>query len=450
MSKVCRMGRDAIWVDSADGKVKMCGWTNYYLGTLKENTIEELWHGKRAKVFRESMLDGSYRFCDGQACTYMANDNREMVECDIPEYPKYLSMSYERGCNYVCLFCRKEKFLPKVTDKNDIERVEDEISKFIDQVDTLSANGAGELFTSKSIMNCLGKVTPRDDLHIGLETNGSLFNKTNWEKISNLGKNYLSVTVTVHSFHERTYQLLSGTDLPIKNIKDNLRFISQLRTDGVINRFIVSSVICEANYREMPEIVDKCLNEYKADAFRLRFFEPYSVRGKEIEWFLDVRNPYHPYHEDYLKVMEHPILQDKRIINWQAGAPSYFDEHPYHYQVKKVNFLSKLLNTDHLSKEAKELFNGKRIAIYGCGAVGRGIAAFLSNQGYKFETFYDEYYCGNQVNGHRVNKLRADNCDCDLLIIATNEYKNQIKKIIVESGYSREILGMDEFDRLLS
>ena len=57
--KVCRRGLNDIWVDRADGSVRMCGWANFYAGNLTEQTIEEIWHGKRAEQFRESMLDGS-------------------------------------------------------------------------------------------------------------------------------------------------------------------------------------------------------------------------------------------------------------------------------------------------------------------------------------------------------------------------------------------------------
>lgn len=49
--KVCKMGLESIWINHACGDVRICGWTNYVLGNLLENTIEELWHGKKQKNF---------------------------------------------------------------------------------------------------------------------------------------------------------------------------------------------------------------------------------------------------------------------------------------------------------------------------------------------------------------------------------------------------------------
>ena len=53
-------------------------------------------------------------------------------------------------------------------------------------------------------------------------SNGSMFNKNQWEEIANLGQYNLHVAITVMSFEEHTYQILSGTRLPISQIESNL------------------------------------------------------------------------------------------------------------------------------------------------------------------------------------------------------------------------------------
>ena len=57
--KVCKRGLNDIWINENNGQVRICGWSNFYIGNLLESTIEEIWHGEKAKAFRESMLDGS-------------------------------------------------------------------------------------------------------------------------------------------------------------------------------------------------------------------------------------------------------------------------------------------------------------------------------------------------------------------------------------------------------
>ena len=68
--KVCQWGLENIWINHSSGEVRMCGWTGSegVIGNLLDNTIEELWHGERAERFRNSMLDGSYRYCNKKEC----------------------------------------------------------------------------------------------------------------------------------------------------------------------------------------------------------------------------------------------------------------------------------------------------------------------------------------------------------------------------------------------
>ena len=73
------MGLESIWINHANGAIRMCGWTNYFIGNLIDSGIEELWHGEKAQEFRESMLDGSYRYCDRTKCPYCANHTKDSI-----------------------------------------------------------------------------------------------------------------------------------------------------------------------------------------------------------------------------------------------------------------------------------------------------------------------------------------------------------------------------------
>ncbi len=151
-------------------------------------------------------------------------------------------------------------------------------------------------------------------------------------------KKIKAVIITLHSFNENTYQFLSGTILPVGNIIDNLRFIKSLKEQGIVNHFEIATVVCERNFREMPDFVRRSL-EFNPDSIRLRFFEPYGVRSKSIEWFFDIRNPYHPYYEEFVRVMDDPILENPRVWKWQGESLSDFKEHPYFEEQSKVKTL---------------------------------------------------------------------------------------------------------------
>lgn len=380
--KVCKNGLQSIWINHANGEVRICGWTGYVIGNLIDNTIEELWHGSKAEMFRNSMLDGSYCFCDRKECPYCANESIDemLVEYEVPEYPKKVNLSYEESCNYCCVFCRKEKYVPSIDDNKRIKKIENEIEKFIGQIDTIASNGVGELFCSPSALKILSEIN-NPNVKVELESNGSLFNEKNWEKIGNLENNNVSVMITVHSFHEDVYQELSGTTLPVSNIINNLYFIKSLREKEIINFFEICTVVCEKNFREMPEFIKFALKEFNPDSIRLRFFKPYAVQDRATEWFLDVRNPYHPSFDEFQKVMQLPELNQKRVWKWQGDTLSDQKEHPYYAEHEKTIVLSNLLQVEDGEKKFKDWVreeNIKSFALYGNSIEGRAFASWLN------------------------------------------------------------------------
>lgn len=429
------MGLESIWIDQEKGSVRLCAWANYRLGNLTENSIEELWNGEKAEEFRKSMLDGSYRYCDDKKCPYRANHTLSsmMVDYEIPQYPRQCNLSYEEACNYVCRFCRTEKYFPRKEESKNIEIIEREIQKFINQLDVLSANGVGELFCSPSIMNVLRNVSNVKKTKIWLESNGSLFNKRNWDKISNIGEHQLDVYITVHSFNEKTYQFLSGTTLTVDHIIDNLLFIKELRKKEVINYFEIATVVCERNFREMPDYIKRCL-EFEPDKIRLRFFEPYGVRNKSDEWFYDIRNPYHPYYEEFKEIMEHPILKHPKVWKWQGESVSDQKEHPYFKEKKKVKILNQLITMEHVSEKVRDYCKKYRIGkigLYGYGLVGQAFASFLDNQKIEFGTIFDSFaQDGCDYKGHKIRKpCKEELKEYDLIIITSEAFEMIIENL---------------------
>lgn len=445
------MGLESIWINHANGAIRMCGWTNYFIGNLIDSGIEELWHGEKAQEFRESMLDGSYRYCDRTKCPYCANHTKDsiMVEYEVPEYPKYCSLSYEEACNYVCKFCRTKKFTPQKNDECNIKIIENEIEKFIGQLDVLSSNGVGELFCSPSILHLLSKVKREKEMRIELESNGSLFNAKNWKKIENLGKYDLKVYITVHSFEEDTYQFLSGTSLPVSNVINNLYFIKSLREQGIINFFEIATVVCERNFREMPEFVKKSLEWFEPDKIRLRFFEPYGVRDKAIEWFYDIRNPHHPYYEEFVKVMENPVFQNSKVWKWQGEALSDLKEHPYFEEQGKVKLLSELIVMENIKDKIEKYLEENQVnkfALYGYGQVGQAVAAVLERNGINFGVVFDSYAEGEgNFRGHSVVGPNKENISDYALIIVTSVVYEEIKATLLDLGYKGCVMPLKEF-----
>lgn len=258
--KICRQ---ALYVQIIDGigTVRACGWAGYYLlGNLRDNTMSEVYNSEAAKRFRQTLIEGTYDYCNEENCPYMANNilESQLVEIEkIPEYPEIVSLAYDRRCNYHCTCC-----ISRCDDKMDPvvqEKVEREIRAALPYVKTFSANGLGEFFVSDSMMELVSEWKPEEieGAKFELETNGSLLNEKNWKKVENIGDADLSVTLTVHSFEEAAYQYLSGTKMKISQMEENLRFVKKLREEGKINFLEIAMVMQERNFRTLPDFIDR-------------------------------------------------------------------------------------------------------------------------------------------------------------------------------------------------
>lgn len=431
---VCKRGLNDIWINEYDGKVRICGWSNYYIGSLVEDTIEEIWNGELAQKFRDSMLDGSYRYCNHAKCPYCANGHLDemLIEYNVPKLPKSCSLSYQLQCNYACKFCRTEHYVPCECEKSNYATIEAQIRKMLPTLDELTSNGAGEFFCSDSIIRFINEEEINSNTKILIETNGSLFTPKNWAKIQKLGKHDLTVAITIHSFIDSTYRYLSGTTLSVEQVKENLSFVSKLRKEGIVNNFEIATVICERNFREIPDFVKQCLKDYDMDTIRLRFFEPYGVMDPLTEWFYDVRNEKHPYNDEYVKVMSDPILKHPKVWRWQGEKKSLQSESPYVLEKRKGDALAKLVLLDSAKEKLHDYMNkvgAKRIALYGAANVGVAVLKLLNMYDIPVTTIFDSYSHEKKTDAFEIQKPTENAIsEYDLIIISTDTFATQIKE----------------------
>lgn len=447
--KICRQ---ALYVQVIDGigTVRVCGWAGYYLiGNLKDQSMKEVYNSEAAKEFRRTLIEGTYDYCNEENCPYMANNTLEsqIVEIDeIPEYPEIISLSYDRRCNYHCTCCcsRSDDKMESVVQ----EKIEREIRAALPYVKELSANGLGEFFVSDSILRVIADWTPEEgsDAEFSLETNGSLFNEANWEKVKNIGDVHLFVAITVHSFDEAAYQYLSGTKLKIDQIISNLRFVKKLREEGKINFLQIATVVQERNFRTLPEFVERCLNEFGADQVRVRRFLPEKAMDENYEWFFDVRNPLHPYHQEYLEIMKHPILKDPRVFHWTGDHLSNRGELPAkaNYRVMRNLFL-----TDNIGKKLSDYLIGlgfDSIVLYAISDIARALLKVLKEEEMQVSYIYDRNTKLTEWQGLEVRKPLHENLinTKEPLLVTLAARHGEMEEFLRHQGFVGEILCLDQ------
>ncbi len=447
--KICDRGLNWIQVINMQGDVVGCSWAeNNYFGNIFQESWEEILNSKNAREFREKLLKGDYSNCPKERCRFLANNTLEehCVEWDgVIDHPIVLLLAYENTCNYRCTCCTSHEEIGRFSKSGyedsckEIKEIERKIKEIMPHLKIFGANGRGELFASKSILKLLSEwkpISPENEIRVRLETNGSLFDEEHWKQIENLGRYHLQVAITVMSFNEGVYQYLSGTKYPITKIENNLRFVKRLREAGIINELELATVLQEANFREMPEFTRRCIEEFGADSVRLRPVFPGGSLNENMQWFMDVRNPMHPYYKEYKSIMQNPIFRNPKVCIWSGEEDSAIGEMPLKREVNdlegeiidlenQVNNLqnglqneirvSRLLKKIIMEENVTEMITSflkeegiKNVVVYGVGVLGKAFIKSIDLSKVPLKYIVDQNYEGGRYNSIQVVKLDVE------------------------------------------
>lgn len=444
--RLCERAINFVQVMNEDGAVRLCSWLHDggVIGYLTKNSLEEIYHSDEARLIQEMHACGDHSNCNPNQCPYVANNTVETVSVDIEEIPKFpeaLYLAYENVCNYRCIMCGIPDCMAKADTKlleDKYTKIDAELKKALPYVKHISANGLGELFVSRHTLKLLSEWRPLadpDEVFVTLETNGSLFDETHWKQIANLGQYKLSVAITVLSFENDIYQELSGTRQPVDKLVDNLRYVKSLREKGVINHLEIATVYQDKNYKQLPEFARRCIEEFGADSVRLRPFDPWGEAGMK-EWLMDVRNVYHPHHNDFLEVMKDPILSHPKVHDWGGGRESGLGQEPYVKTRAMFSLLNSIFGGDAFLSRVKEHCAGTKIVIYGMTVVGKALVSRLRND-YEVAYCLDRKMDGLEYAGVPIYGINHfEDLDKDVtVIIALHWSEDVIKAMLVKAGY---------------
>ena len=449
--KICKRALEFVQIIDYKGTVRLCGWlNNNIIGCLSDNTMEEIYHSEHANELRERLSCGDYSDCIVDACPYLAmntiKDN--LVEIDhVSRFPEELYLAFEEVCNYRCTSCTTPHVMSKMN-KAEVEKgydlIEERLKAVLPHVKTLSANGRGEFFVSKRILKMLSEwrpLAPKEEITVAIETNGSLFDEEHWKQIENIGQYNVRVAITVMSFDESTYQFLSGSKLPISQIENNLRFVKKLREQGTINYFEIATVVQERNFRTLPEFTRRCVEEFGADYVRLRPYMPWGSQEPHVEWFMNVRNPLHPYYNEYREMWKDPIFQHPKVHDWSGQLDSEVGVAvPYKVEaIKKQILVDLLLNTDEFIQKNIADNVGKNVVIYGLGEIGKVIISVMKQKNLMPSYVIERNNSCSDYLGVEVHGLdNIDSLNKDVQVVITP---------LMDSYYIKDILQKEGFKK---
>ncbi len=232
---------------------------------LSEIPLKDMWNSEPIVDIRNSILDGSFKYCNKELCPYLSKlinygissgplglkrpdmNFKPIIKNNTPDN---LVMNFDRTCNYKCPSCRVDLIVENSQGIKRVEKTIEEIDTHYSQnVKTLYITGSGDPFVSVGFRNYLRNFNPKkypklQSIH--LHTNASMWNKEMWDSMPNIHKYVLSCEISIDAGTMDTYENKSRLGGNWENLLDNLRFISTLPI-SVKTSFVVQ----DSNYMEM-------------------------------------------------------------------------------------------------------------------------------------------------------------------------------------------------------
>ena len=255
-----------------DGHVRLCGcsgWMPTVVGNLFDQKLEDILASKLACDIRQSIIDGTYNYCNELSCGIITNNGLNSYDTLPPnikslisnssnfDMPYEISLAGDIVCNLSCPSCRKKVISANPEQKEQQvwlakQLKENLFSKPSDAAICLNLSNSGEVFASNMLIEFLKSIPINDfpNLTIKLQTNGLLLPK-HWHKLGPIVNRVKQISVSVDAAHATTYELVrrGGT---WEKLLDALKFIQQLKLNNSIV-FNTRMVVQKENYKEILE-----------------------------------------------------------------------------------------------------------------------------------------------------------------------------------------------------
>jgi molybdenum cofactor biosynthesis enzyme MoaA len=300
-------------------------WLPTPIGTL-DTEPNALWNSETAKKLRESIIDGSFRYCNHVHCPEIAGRTlmprsaphaQELIaryESDVPTLPMHVKLSHDKSCNISCPSCRATTYLANSTKQAKLDRLtETTLLPLLRRAKSVLVTGSGDPFGSKHFRNLLKRLTSKEfpGLEIDLISNGQLLDSRAWVELG-LKNKVRNVEISIDAARPETYAIVRRGG-SFERLLTNLAFLRDLRRSGEIAHLRYSMVVQALNYKEMPAFVHLC-EAYAADLVYFNMIRQRDIFSKDEYTISFIGSPQHPEYEQFLEVLEAPELAQPNVI----------------------------------------------------------------------------------------------------------------------------------------
>ena len=313
----CHHPFNTISIDG-NGDVFVCicqAWLPISVGKIWEfKTLNDVLNSPKALIIQNSILDGSYRYCDNVSCSII---NENSLGTTLPyKTINWINFSLDESCNLSCPSCRTEmRFIKENSAKFNFKfELVNHIVSLIEQHHTnlkFTLSGDGDPFASLIYRHFLSSLNlyNNNNIEIELVTNGILL-KDFWSKIEKIHNNLVRVKISFDAGSAEVYNLTRRGGNWHK-LLESVKYIVDWKKQTNSSMALTSNfVVQKANFTDMKSYVELCDN--------LGFDE---INFQKIQDWGTFKNfadeniflPEHPLHLEFLNQLSHKIFKLKKI-----------------------------------------------------------------------------------------------------------------------------------------
>ncbi|MBN2436535.1 MAG: hypothetical protein JXK07_14850 [Spirochaetes bacterium] len=288
---------------------------------INDKTLADIWRGEIFSEIRQGIKDLSYRKCDLNRCHQFSGPRESFKTMDyltkhLPDIadfiqgktknykglPSYIVNSFDSACNLACPSCTAHEFDPLPSDVGNLYI--QQIENIGGCVEEMLIAGFGDPFVSPVYRKWLFSFSdePFTNLKkIKIMSNGLLWTKTNWEKVSpDIKKHEIFALISIDAASSGTYEINRKNGCFTK-LLENLEFLSDLRKRKEIASLVLFFVVQKNNYREMHDFIDLA-KRYSADTVSFNRITNWGSYSPDEFDDLNIFDKNHPEYDHFIKV----------------------------------------------------------------------------------------------------------------------------------------------------
>lgn len=313
LTKFCNHPFNTISIDGR-GDVYACvcqAWLPLSIGKIWEfSSLNSILDSDKSLVIQESILDGSYRYCDHVACSII---NENSLQDKIPfKSINWINFVIDDSCNLSCPSCRTSlRFAKEHSDayNEKIDIVKHCIRLIENHPNPLkfTISGDGDPFASHVYRYFLSNLSLRNKPNIEIEivTNGILL-KDYWEKLSKIHDNLVRIKISFDAGSIDVYKITrrgGNWNKLLESVKYIVDWKNKLKSKSVIT---ANFVVQQANYLDMKKYILLC-QELGIDEINFQRLQDWGTfRDFKKENIFD---PQHPEFDKFTSQLTDSIFQ---------------------------------------------------------------------------------------------------------------------------------------------